>query len=110
MRLHLPDYFYASAYFPPLFYEGTKTVEQFACSGQFDGFAKVKLNLKNNTNVENFKTELPLRVLTRLYAPLVIVIVERSFSTYKNLLSSKRQRLTVKNVEMCVLQYNNLMQ
>lgn len=94
--------------------EGMEKEEQWkklmSVRNKLDGFAKVKfeLNLKNNPNVETFATltELPLRVLTK-YAPLVSVDVERSFSTYKDLLSSKRQRLTVKNIEMlCVIQYN----
>ena len=77
-----------------------------------DGFPKdsFELNLKKNPGVETFATltELPLRMLTR-YVPLVSIDVEQ-FLSVNDLLSSKRQRFTIKNIEMmCVIPYNKFM-
>ena len=37
------------------------------------------------------------------FAPITSVEVERSFSIYKNLLSDKRRRLTLKSIEMMLV-------
>jgi hypothetical protein len=72
---------------------------------RLDGFAKdkFKLNLKNNPDVETFTTltELPLRMMAR-YSPLVSVDIKQSFSLYNDLLSSKLQKLTIKNMNLYV--------
>jgi hypothetical protein len=93
--------------------EGMEEEEQWkklmSVGDSLDGFDKDKfeLNLNNNPDVQTFATltELPLRMLTK-YAPLVSIDVEQFLSV----LSSKRQRFTIKNIRMMVvIQYNKLM-
>ena len=79
-------------------------------SDQIEGFAKDKLeaSLAKNPDVVLFATttDLEFRVKTK-FAPLVSVDVERSFSQYKEILSSRRQNLIFKNIEMLnVVKYN----
>lgn len=73
------------------------------CEGSTGGIGKQKLeqSLAKNPDVEDVATnkDLNYRLKTK-YAPLVSVDVERSFSTYKYLLSDRRSSLTEKNIEM----------
>lgn len=68
-----------------------------------EGIGKQKLeqSLAKNPDVEDVATnkDLNYRLLTK-YAPLVSVDVERSFSTYKYLLSDRRCSLSEKNIEI----------
>lgn len=77
------------------------------------GFAKDKFasSLENNPDAVKFATDQnPQFRLATLYAPLVSVDVERSFSQYKLMLSDRRRNFTFENVEMmCIVEYNKFL-
>jgi hypothetical protein len=70
---------------------------------------KLNNNLKKNPDFDRFiskNNSLEFKLKT-LYAPLVSVDVERSFSTYKHILSDRRYNLLETNIEKyIVLQFN----
>ena len=77
---------------------------------ELQGAGKQKLDqsLAKNPDVQEVATNknLDYRMKTR-YAPLVSVDVERSFSSYKYLLSDRRCNLTEKNIEILNVIYFN---
>jgi Protein of unknown function (DUF 659) len=52
--------------------------------------------------VEHFEMD-PIIVANLKYAPITSVDIERSFSTYKNILSERRQNLTMKHLEQYLI-------
>ena len=78
---------------------------------KLDGVPKEKLemSLKKNPDFKAFTENMGFKHrLKTIYAPLVSVEVERSFSLYKNILDHKRKNLTSENVErLNVIQYNS---
>lgn len=67
------------------------------------GFAKDKFDasLQKNPDVVKFATnDNPQFRLETMFAPLVSVDVERSFSQYKSMLTDRRHNLTFENIEM----------
>lgn len=78
-----------------------------------DGFAKEKLqsSLKKNPDIINFTGNIdPEFRFKTMYAPLVSVDVERSFSTYKHILTDRRCNLTFANIEMLnVISFNRFL-
>lgn len=64
-----------------------------------------------NPNVQKFAEDKNPEVrLKTMYAPLVAVDVERSFSKYKLVLTDRRQNLTLDNIEMLnVIYFNSFM-
>jgi len=78
---------------------------------KLDGVSKEKLetSLRKNPDLKAFTENIGFEHrLKTLYAPLVSVEVERSFSLYKNILSDKRKNLTAENVErLNIIQYNS---
>lgn len=78
-----------------------------------DGFAKEKFtaSLGRNPDVLAFVTEKNPEIrLKSMFAPLVSVDVERSFSQYKMILSDRRQNLTFDNIQMMnVIMFNKFL-
>ena len=77
-----------------------------------ESFQKPEESLVKNPDFLKFTTnqELEHRLKT-LYAPLVSVEVERSFSKFKLLLSDKRHNYTIENIAMLnVIQFNAFLQ
>jgi hypothetical protein len=85
-----------------------REVEQF-----LDGSAQHRFssNLSRNPDVKSFATEAdPEKRLKTRFAPLVSVDVERSFSLYKHILSDRRMKFSMQNIEMFnVIAYNKFL-
>jgi len=112
--LYVNDFAFLPSVIARLEEQGLKKSEQMEILNEAkaklkdEALIKLKKSLAKNPDIKTFveKTNFTFRKKT-MYAPLTSVDVERSFSIYKNILSDRRQSLTIENIEKYnVIEYN----